>query len=313
MRVDLPEGLAAQRRLGEDWSDWLDLLPARAGALCADWELTPDGDPRHGHCSLVLPVRTRSGAPAALKLGFDGDDEAAEEHLALGRWAGAGAVDLLRADPNRRALLLERLGEADLTGLWDVRACEIIAERYATLHLPAGPPFTRLSDRLASWEPGLRALLRGAPVPRRMVEHAVSLLHSFRDDEATDGTLIHFDLHYANVLSTPSAAPFSEDPSDWVVIDPKPLSGDPHAEVAPLLWNRFEELAGDVRGGLRRRFEAVVDAALLDEDRARDWVIVRMMLNVAWTVDDASRAGRSPTPEDREWITRCLTIAKAVQ
>lgn len=321
MRFDLPAGLLARRRLGADWSAWLDALPARARAIGEEWDLTPDGDPRHGYCSLVVPVRTRSGAPAALKLSFDGDDEGAEEHLALGRWAGRGVVDLLRADPTRRALLLERLGPADLTDLWDVRACEIIGQRYAALHVPAGPTFTRLSQRLETWEPGLRQLLRGAPVPRRMVEHAVSLLGSFRQDEQADGTLIHFDLHYANVLSTPAAARCSDDPADWVVIDPKPLSGDPHAEVAPLLWNRFDELDGDVRGGLRRRFEAVVDAAMLEEDRARDWVILRMLLNISWTVQENGqqndrgndRSARPLTARDKEWITRCLSIAKAVQ
>ena len=48
---------------------------------------------------------------------------------------------------------------------------------------------------------------------------------------------------------------------------------------------------GSVRDGLRRRFHALVDAAGLDEDRARDWVVVRMVLNAGWTVQDARRAG----------------------
>ena len=48
-----------------------------------------------------------------------------------------------------------------------------------------------------------------------------------------------------------------------------------------MLWNRWEELApADVRvRRLRRRFHTLVDAAGLDEDRARDWVVVRMVLN----------------------------------
>ena len=37
------------------------------------------------------------------------DDETEHEHLALQRWGGHGAVRLLRADPHRRALLLERV------------------------------------------------------------------------------------------------------------------------------------------------------------------------------------------------------------
>ena len=91
----------------------------------------------------------------------------------------------------------------------------------------------------------------------------------------------------------------------WLVIDPQPMSGDPHYEVAPLLWNRWDELAGDVRGGVRRRFHAVVDAAGLDEDRARDWVVVRMLLNVLWELEE--------TAPDRDWITINITAAKSVQ
>ena len=39
------------------------------------------------------------------------------------------------------------------------------------------------------------------------------------------------------------------DRQPWLAIDPKPMSGDPHYELAPMLWNRFEELDGDVRNG----------------------------------------------------------------
>jgi streptomycin 6-kinase len=57
----------------------------------------------------------------------------------------------------------------------------------------------------------------------------------------------------------------------------------------------------------------LVDAAGLDEDRARDWVVVRMVLNAHWAVEDAQRAGRDLVPDERAWITRCITITKAVQ
>jgi streptomycin 6-kinase len=90
-----------------------------------------------------------------------------------------------------------------------------------------------------------------------------------------------------------------------LVIDPKPVNGDPHYELAPMLWNRWDELASDVRGGIRRRFYALVDAAGLDEHRARDWVIVRMVHNAMWALEDADT--------DHQWLTKCIAIAKAVQ
>jgi streptomycin 6-kinase len=105
----------------------------------------------------------------------------------------------------------------------------------------------------------------------------------------------------------------ASDREPWLVIDPKPMSGDPHYELAPMLWNRFDELADDVRGRVRRRFHTLVDVAGLDEDRARDWVVVRMVLNAHWSIEDAVRARRPLTSEDRDWITRCITVTKAVQ
>jgi streptomycin 6-kinase len=100
-----------------------------------------------------------------------------------------------------------------------------------------------------------------------------------------------------------------------VVIDPKPMSGDPHYEPAPMLWNRWGEVlaAPDARTAVRRRFHTLVDDAGLDEDRARDWVVVRSVVNAHWTVQDAARAGRGLAVEERGWISMCLAVTKAVQ
>lgn len=62
-----------------------------------------------------------------------------------------------------------------------------------------------------------------------------------------------------------------------------------------------------------RRFHTVVDATQLDEDRARDWVIVRMTHNALWTIQNAVAAGSAVDAEDQRWIMRCVTVAKAVQ
>ena len=55
-----------------------------------------------------------------------------------------------------------------------------------------------------------------------------------------------------------------------------------------MLWNRWDEAVatGDVRFALRRRFHTLVDAAGLDEELARDWVVVRMVYNMIWELED---------------------------
>ncbi len=273
--------------------------------ILEDWGLTPDGEPVHCTRSQVLPVRTAAGTPAVLKVGPAGDDESEHEGIALQRWGGLGAVRLLRADPHRRTLLLERLHTEDLADLWDVEACQVVGDLYGRLHVPALPQLRPLTSYVERWTDDLQRMPRNAPVPRRLVEQATSLGRAFVADEASTGVLVHGDLHYANVLAADRGA--------WLAIDPKPMSGDPHYEPAPMLWNRWDELAGDIRGGVRRRFHALIDAAGLDEDRARDWVVVRMVLNAQWSVADAQRASRALAPAERDWITRCIAIAKAVQ
>lgn len=300
--VTLPAGVQAMAGRGASWASWVDQLPALARAVQDEWQLSTDGAALHGYCSLVLPVRTASGRPVMLKLGFP-DEESAQEHLALQHWHGRGAVELLRADPHRQALLLERLHPEPLTVLPELEACRIVAEAYPRLHVTPPPQLRRLTDQLRRWSGQLDSLPRGAPVPHRLVEQAAGIARRLANDASTDGVLVHGDLHDANVLAG--------DREPWLVIDPKPLNGDPHFEPAPMLWNRWDELeaSGDVRGAVRRRFHVMVDAAQLDEDRARDWVVLRVVLNAVWAVLETA-PGRRP---DRTWLTRMITVAKAVQ
>jgi streptomycin 6-kinase len=300
--VEIPEGLLVVASRGADWAGWLDRLPRLTRDLLDEWELRVDGTAAYGNCALVVPVLTADGQRAVLKVQFP-HWEAETEHLALRAWAGNGAVQLLRADPRRFALLLERLEPRDLTTIDALDACEIVGGTYKRLHVPAGPQFRTLSGELKRWVDRMRALPASAPVPHRYVEQAISLAEDFIADPATDGRLIHTDLHYENMLAA--------DREPWLVIDPKPLSGDPHFEVAPLIWNRWDEVttSQDVRFAVRQRFWTAIDAAGFDEDRARNWVIVRQMLNVLWTLESTSTDESLP----QDWLTRNIAIVKAIQ
>lgn len=296
--VRLPDGLRALTPPDPSWGPWLDALPGRTAALLAEWQLTQDGPARHGRCALVLPVRTPEAEPAALTLTWP-HREAEHEHLALQHWHGDGAVRLIRADPHRWALLLERAGTRDLSSVDDVAACGIVGDLLARIHRPAPPQLRRLSEVLRGWTDRLAALPRSAPLPHRLVTQAVGLGRELAADPLTDGTCLHTDAHYANVLAG--------EREPWLLIDPKPLSGDPHYEPTPLLTNRWAEaVAGGVRPTLRARLAAVVDALGLDPDRARDWVVVRSMCEALWALEH-------PGPTDLAVVTRAVTVAKAVQ
>lgn len=293
----IPAAVRAMAARGPQWADWVDALPGIVELTMRQWGIRPDGDPTNGHCSMVIPVRTAEGAAAALKLGFP-DEESEHEHLALRRWGGRGAVRLLSADPHHRTLLLERLEATDLTGVPEAEACRVVAGLYRSLHVPALPSLRSLGSFVERWTADLATLPRSAPIPRRLVEQAVALGRDLTADRAVPDRVIHTDLHYGNVLTG------RREP--WLAIDPKPVNGDPHYEIAPMLWNRWGEITRDVREGVRRRLWTLVDAAGFDERRARDWVVVRMVHNAMWAVQDGPRA-------EPGWLTTCIAVAKAVQ
>lgn len=298
----LPDGVLGMARRGPEWAAWVDRLPGVLHGLLEEWQLSTDGWMMHGNVALVAPVRTASDRPAVLKISFP-DQESAHEHLALQHWGGRGAVRLLRADPHRRAMLLERLHPERLDEVGDLEACEVVATLYPMLHVPALPQLRLLTSYVDGWADRLSELPRNAPLPRRLVEQAISLSRDLVKDPASTGTMIHGDLHYQNVMAA--------DRGSWLAIDPKPMSGDPHYELAPMLWNRFEELAGDVRNGVRRRFHTLLDHADLDEERARDWVVVRSLSYACARLGEVLDA--EPLRSTDDHLTTCIAVAKAVQ
>jgi streptomycin 6-kinase len=301
----LPAAVLGWAERGPDWAEFVARLPKLLDGLVEEWALAIDGEVRHGFGAVVASVRTADGEAAVLKVAW-ADDETEHEHLALQRWGGDGAVRLLRADPRRRALLLERVSTTDLTTVGYLEAAEIAASSYTRLHVPAPPQLRTITSYVARWTDALAALPRDAPIPRRLVEQALAHVRDLSDDPASTGTLVHNDLHDHNLLAA--------EREPWLVIDPQPMSGDPHWEPAPLLWNRWEEIEarGSIRADVHERFLRIVDTAGLDEDRARAWVVVRMVINAYWTLEDAERYGRGLTTDDHAWITRCVTVAKAV-
>ena len=282
--------------------DWLQGLPRLLEDLLAEWEIEPVGRSMNGYCSVVVPVRlvgaqaelAGPSGEAVLKVSWP-HPEAATEHLALQVWNGHGAVRLLRADPSRFAMLLERLHPRDLTRVDIDDACEVIGDLLATLRKPGHartPSLTAYAERQA-------VELRAAHpvIPRRYLDQAAALAGELLRRPASEFRLLHTDLHYENVLAAYR--------SPWLAIDPKPMSGDPAFEVGPALWNRADELGtgSQIRWSLRRRLEIICERADIDEGRARAWTIVREADNAVALADD---------PSARDRISLAVMIIKAM-
>jgi streptomycin 6-kinase len=282
--IVVPPALAAAqvRFRGAAGRAWVDGVARTAAEYLERWELRRDGPTRSGVAGLVLPVITADGTPAMLKL-QDTDWDHPGEGLALRTWAGDGAARLLREDPRTWTLLIERLDpDRDLHSVADdLAAVRVIATLLNRLNAhPAPPEIPRLADKAATMierTPELAKRLAD-PVEARLLQRWADQLAEVAGDAGD--RLLHWDLHYENVLAA--------DREPWLAIDPKPLAGDPGFELFPALWNRWD--AADPRRAILRRFDVMVEVMGLDPARAAVWTIGRSLQNSLWSVKDGAHA-----------------------
>jgi streptomycin 6-kinase len=269
---------------GERGRRWIEDLPATVGEFARRWDLRIGDVYEPGACALVLRAE-RAGEPVVLKVSWV-DDETRDEADALRYWDGDGAVRLLDADPVRGVLLLERLEPG--TPLGD------LADRDEAISIACGL---------------LRHMWRSPPSDHRLLfahELAGSWLAEFTEDNERLGRPFHSavidaaneaarelahpppyvvianrDFHLFNVLAAQRAP--------WLVIDPKPVAGEPAFDTGYLL---ADILQGDPRlSPVARCSHRLAEELDLDESRIRAWALLRAVDNAFWDL----RVGEAPT------------------
>ncbi|XEC26571.1 hydroxyurea phosphotransferase [Streptomyces fradiae] len=300
--IEIPAELAASQAKynGEAGRAFIAALPSRAEEFLDRWGLRVTGPSMHGVASLVLPVvAARDGVPGALKLQLL-DEETAGEPVALRAWAGDGAVRLLAHDPGTGTMLLERAGGTPpgfaggtptqaggsggagrhLSRVADAReAVGILADLLARLvAVPAPPGLRRLGDiaaRMVARTPAAAARLAD-PDEAALLRDCAAAVREVMGEPGD--RLLHWDLHYDNVLAA--------EREPWLAIDPKPLSGDPGFELLPALTNRWDPDPAEIRW----RFDLLTERLGLDRARARAWTLGRVLQNGLWEVADGAPA-----------------------
>jgi streptomycin 6-kinase len=261
--------------------EWAAALPAVAADYLDRWQLTVTGRPLNGAASMILPVVRRDGTEAMLKL-QPVNDESADEALALRTWNHDDVVEVLEDDPSTTTLLLERLEPRTLNDVPDhVEATRILAERLTHLSaVPAPAGIRKLADVAGQMVDDAPRIIPRLTEPaertltRRLAAQVAELLPEPGD------RLLHWDLHYDNVMAGHRRP--------WLVIDPKPLAGDPAFEVFPVLWNRWDDLVatGDLAQAIRDRFALMLEITGIDPDRALGWTAGRILQNILWFAED---------------------------
>jgi streptomycin 6-kinase len=258
---------------------WLDSLPSTVERLARDWRLRLGPLLAGGSASLVLAVTRHDGTAAVLKVPLP-DDENRHEADALRHYGGVGAVLLYGHDPASGALLLERLmpgaslaAHADQTELLAI-ACRVIRR----LWRPPGPahPFGSVRALAIEWAETFAAwhARHGRPFPPRVIGRAEELARAMtRADE--DEVVVNRDAHAGNILSA------RREP--WLLIDPKPLVGEPAFDAGYLLLDRLGAAPDVARAG--QLVETIADALCVRPARVRAWAFLRAVENTLWCLD----------------------------
>lgn len=264
---------------------WRRTVPDRLAAAVARWDLRPGAVITGGSVSHVQAVTTADSGPAVLKLSFP-HREARHEAAALAWWGGEGAVRLLAVDPDDAfVLLLERCEPGtrlvDRTDLGAAERLTIGADAVARLWsagVPEESPFERLVDVCDEWadlaEERMRTL--APPLDPGIVRHGIALLRAL-PRSAPSTVVVHGDHNPGNVLMA------AREP--WLVIDPKPMTGDPAYDLCPLLVQVDDPFAHpDPRAVLADRVALLADRTGLEPARVLAWSVARLVESALWHV-----------------------------
>lgn len=250
--------------MSETESPWLDREPwglapwviarleTTAREVAADWALELGTRIEAGRYSYVAPA-----GDAILKVVPAEDDMVATQAEALRLWNGDGAVRLLREDPIRHAMLLERARPGDDASTVDaataLRAAVAVGQRIWR-PVKRRVVFPWIGDRVPRWldKAGDHELVRRAR-------------ERFRGLTLADaGVLLHGDFHHHNLIRRGD---------EWVAIDPQPISGEREFDVPTLFWN---PIGGRMptRESIERTIAEFATIGL-DAERMRAWGMIR--------------------------------------
>jgi streptomycin 6-kinase len=293
VKRDVPDAVRA-KAVAAGAEGWLAELPGIVASLERDWGITvgrPYGDATE---ALVAEATLGDGTPAVLKVLVPrAGDQARSEITFLELAGGRGCVSLLRADPGRSALLLERLGPS----MSDLRlplakrhealcaaAARIWRASAGTGRRPAGPGGSSGLAVMGTARPTgtgvalptgaaagrrLAAVITrlweelGRPCSERAVAYALDCAQrrvAAYDEERA--VLVHGDVHQWNALRSADG---------FKLVDPDGYLAEPEYDLGVLMREDPEELlAGDPRD----RSRWLARRCGLDETAIWEWGVV---------------------------------------
>ncbi|MFC7620776.1 aminoglycoside phosphotransferase family protein [Microlunatus sp. GCM10028923] len=271
--------------MNQEEAAWRQRVPDLVEHYAERWELDLGQPFGGGSAAEVIAATTADGRDVVLKLSLP-HREARGEAAALRWWDGDGAVRLLRHEPEDYALLIERcrpgvpLTAAALPPRTRLTvAAELLARVWRHGTPPADFQLELLTDVAAEWADQIeeRQHRLAPPYDRTVVARGAELLRTLPltgDREV----VVHGDFNPGNVLSAAG--------DSWMIIDPKPMIGDPGYDFCPLLLqvdNPFDH--ADPAPLLLDRVKLVADLVQVPPERLLAWCLARLVEAAHWYAD----------------------------
>lgn len=225
---------------GAGW--WVDRIPDLVAHLASEWGFNVVGSYDDGTEAVVARVVLADETSAVLKLVVPRDGEAATHEITVLRLVdGEGCPRLLRADPERGAILMEELGRSlyELALPIEQRhniLCEVAQRIWRPVtgtSLPTGADKGRwlINFISATWERLGRPL--SADAVEQAIEAAGRRIAAHEDERAV---LVHGDVHEWNALQSGQG---------FKLIDPDGLIAEPEYDLGIIMREDPLELMTD--------------------------------------------------------------------
>ncbi len=277
---------------GEEGRAWLEALPRLVGVVSARWGVRLGPPFPGGNVAYVAPGELRDGRAVVVKVQLV-TEETRYEGAALRHWGPEVAVEVLDEAPELGALLLERLEPGEPLGMRPLEEqLAVITDVLPRLWRRPGPThqgLTKVAHSLERWLSTLQreAASRELDSAARHVREAADVLREPDLRPVGHPVVVNRDFHSGNVLSAQRVP--------WLVIDPKPLVGEPAFDCGHLVRELLRTCGLEHAARIVPRLSEGLE---LDSARVRAWGVLRAAINAAWA--------RETGMGDPNWELRCV-------